>query len=175
VNSDLTVCTPGDAAVLLYPAVSGIVNDVIIPLATKRDPQRTGGWFTLWRHDPHVMEVVPVIGFAVGSVSADRFQKYMHFANEKAARLADRLTDISSWQSHDESVQDHMGRKYVYGGAIRCKYGLIFSFSGFSEHEDEMICALVANSFSFISRPMIADIMRASNNEPLKNYFKLSS
>lgn len=165
----LATCSPGEAAMLLYPFISTAVRDVVIPIATVRDPQRTGGWFTFWRSDPSITATVPVIGFAVGTVSTDRFQKYMYFANEKAARLGARPMDISSWQSRDESDPDRMQHKY--GGAIRCGEGLYFSFSGFSEHEDEMICAIVAYRLLLIDGLMIRKIAAVSDNKPITDYY----
>lgn len=165
---DLSICSPNAAAALLYPTVSDIVAKIIIPAATVRDPQRTGGWFAFWRSDPLSAVAVPVLGFAVGMVSPERFRKYMHFANEKAARLGARPMDISSWQSRDEGDPDRM--KHCYGGAIRCGQGLFFSFSGFSEHEDEMICAIAAYHHALLTDAQLQQTMSVSNNRPLRDY-----
>lgn len=145
VNVDLRTCTSAEAAVLLAPEVRQIVRDIIAPVACERDSERTGGWFAFWRGDPSGEIVMPVVGFPAGLVSPERYLKYIHFANEKAVRLARRPADISSFQSRDESDPNRMNHKY--GGAIRCGTGgtrLIFSFSGFSELEDEQICVILA-------------------------------
>lgn len=167
---DLAICTPGEAATLLYPTISDIVAKIIIPAARARDPQRTGGWFAFWRSDPRITAAVPVIGFAVGTVSLERFQNYMHFANEKPARLGAIPTHISSWQSRDESDPDRM--KHCYGGAIRCGEGLFFSFSGFSEHEDEMICAIAADRLNLLNAVQLRWISDVSGNQPLSAYLR---
>lgn len=162
---NLAIRSPNVAATLLCPTVSDIVEKIIIPAATVRDPQRTGGWFVFWRSAPLNAAAVPVLGFAVGMVSPERFRKYMHFANEKAARLSARPMDISSWQSRDESDPDPMQRRY--GGAIRCGEGLFFSFSGFSEHEDELICAIAAYHHGLLTAAQLQQIVSASNNRLL--------
>ena len=167
---NLATCTPVEAATLLYPTGDGIVKEIIIPQATARDPQRTGGGVAFWRSDPNLTDTVPVVGFAVGTISPERFLKYMHFANEKAARLSARLMDISSWQSRDESDPDPMRHKY--GGAIRCGKELFFSFSGFDEHEDELICTVSAHRLRIIAYRVVRQIAEASNNALLREYYR---
>lgn len=169
-NLDLQTCTSAEAAILLAPEVQQIVNKIIMPIAQERDPERTGGWFTFWRWDISGGVMMPVIGFPAGLVSPERFQKYSWFAMEKAARLAGLPDHISSFQSRDESDHDRM--KHKYGGAIRCwRHGeslrLIFSFSGFSELEDESVCAILAHRCNQLTDYELNAIIKASGNERL--------
>lgn len=158
------VNTPEATSFLYYP-IAAIVKDIIIPVASARDPQRTGGWFTFWRRSDQDGIWAPVVGFSVGSVSADRFLKYDFFATEKAFRLSYLRGHISSWQSRDDSNPDRM--KHNYGGAIKCG-DFIFSFSGFTEHEDEMVGTLGARRLQLIGERETSEIIAASGNEPLR-------
>lgn len=166
----LSLSTPDEAAHILYPIVDSIVRTSIAPTARARDPQRTGGWFTYWRMHKASGSATPVIGFAVGEVSTERFMKYMHFANEKAMRLDMNMTHVSSWQSRDPSDPDPLKRKW--GGAIHIPINSIFSFSGFSEHEDEMICAETGRQLGILKSDRLKLIINASDNEPLRSHMK---
>lgn len=166
---NLATCSPHEATMFLFPIVDDIVRTIIMPVAQAREAQRTGGWFAFWRHDPSANAVVPVIGFAVGTVSAERFLKYQFFANEKADRLGNLHPEhVSSWQSRDTASR--VQRENKYGGAIRCGERLYFGFSGFSEHEDEAICVLAAERLELIDAATIATIIDVSKNEPLANW-----
>ncbi|EKD33275.1 MAG: hypothetical protein ACD_76C00054G0001 [uncultured bacterium] len=167
-KSELVDCTPIQAVETLFSVINFFVTGTVVQHATVRDKLRTGGWFAFWRKDPNSGSAVPIVGFAVGMVSAERFLKYMRFANEKAARLGSRPGDISSWQSRDVSDRDRMNHKT--GGAIRCGDGLIFSFSGFSEHEDEAICLFIAQWYDFIDMGALNSILAASNNKMFERY-----
>lgn len=171
-NVDLRTCTSAEAAVLLAPDVRQIVKDIIVPVASQRDPDRTGGWFAFWRGDPSGEIVTPVVGLPAGLVSPERHLKYIHFANEKAVRLARRPDDVSSFQSRDESDPDRM--KHKYGGAIRCGLldgmRLIFAFSGFSELEDEAVCVILARRARQLADDALFAIIKASRNERLVTY-----
>ncbi len=164
----LSTCDPDEAISHLYHAVYMVAETIVMPIAQKRDPDRTGGWFAFWRRDPaHTVVVVPVIGFAVGYVLPDRFVRYQYFADEKAARLAQHPEHVSSWQSRDVSPPNKMDHKY--GGAIRVSPELIFSFSGFSEHEDEMLCAIAAWHINLLNVTELGQIAATSGNVPLRN------
>lgn len=172
----LSTCNPNEAMNLLYPAVQGDATNTVMPIALSRDPNRTGGWFAFYRKEPFEDEMVPVVEFAIGFVSGERFAKYQHFAREKAVRLGSMSRHgnpdhIASWQSRDDSDPDTMRHKY--GGAILVSPRLIFSFSGFSEHEDEMLCALVAHYLCIIGITGIMDlrlIATTSGNVPLHDW-----
>lgn len=170
-NIDLSTCQPDEAAILLVPELRNVVQ-LISEFARKRNSEKTGGWFAFWREDISGVVVLPVIGLPGGLVSPDRFLMFNHFANEKAVRLAGRPNDISSWQSRDESDPDPM--KHRYGGAIRCTRnpGMqpIFSFSGFSEHEDEAVCAMLAMRFRIMTDENLLRIIEASGNSLLAQY-----
>lgn len=161
-NGYISVCNPAYAAELLYPAAQAAL-DYVRPAATARDPKRTGGWFSFARANADGV-VTPVIGFAVGMVSAERFDKYRRLANEKAYRLGTLPEHISSWQSRNADA----GK---FGGAIRCyEDRLIFSFSGFSEHEDELLCTIAADKLGLIKNTRIQKIRKISENQLLHEY-----
>ena len=162
----LSMLDPSYASNLLYPAVYHVVRDIIMPIAQARDPERTGGWFVFYRRDPRTDEVVPVFECSVGNVSGDRFAKYQHFAREKAVRLkGQKDLHISSWQSRDASAPDKMDHKY--GGAIWVSSRLILSFSGFSEHEDEAVCAIAAHRIELLHVTELNLIAETSDNQVL--------
>lgn len=165
---DLCTCNPVDAVTMLFNSVDHTVREFIMPIAIAGDPQRTGGWFALWRNDPNIDVAIPVAGFAIGAVSPERFLRYQFFANEKAQRLSTHITDISSWQSRDASNPDYMKNKY--GGAIRCDNNIFFSFSGFTEHEDEIICTITARQLGLISSRKVNCIIEFSGNSILASY-----
>lgn len=175
---DLRTCTSAEAAVLLAVDVQQIVTDIILRSVLELDQDRTGGWFAFWRGDPNGVIVRPVFGFSVGLVTSKRYLRCIHFANEKAVRLAQHPTHISSFQSRDESDLDPMMHKY--GGAIRCgslgggKH-LIFSFSGFSELEDEAVCVILARRGGWLSDHELNCIIKASGNERLVPYLNSSN
>ena len=171
-NVNLATCMPAEAAVMLASDLKQIVIEIIAPAARERDVERTGGLFAFWRTDPSGVVMTPVVGLPSGLVSPDRFRKYIYFASEKAIRLADHPDDVSSWQSRDESDPDRMNHKY--GGAIRCGRvwvpHLIFSFSGFSELEDEAICVILARRFDLLTDAETNVIIEASDNDLLAAY-----
>lgn len=165
---DFATCTPEQAAVKLFGIVNTVVRTIVMPIAHNRDITRTGGCFSFWRRDP-IGCGVPVVSFPIGIVSPERALRYTFFANEKAARLSSHLGDISSWQSRDESGKNPMDHKY--GGAISCPFSnLYFSFSGFSEHEDEMVCVFVANFFGLADNTFTRAVIVASQNQTLFTY-----
>ena len=170
-NVDLSMCTTAEVVILLAPELHEIVQ-IISVAARKHNPEKTGGWFAFWHTDPNGVVALPVIGIPGGLVSPDRFLLFNHFANEKAVRLAGRPHDISSWQSRDESDPDQM--KHRYGGAIRCSRNSgmqpIFSFSGFSEDEDEAVCAILAMRCQMMTDEYLLRIIEASGNSLLAEY-----
>lgn len=169
-NTDLRSATPAGAAMMLFTTVFSVFRGVVMPLAFRRDQTRTGGRFTFWRVNLTDGEVEQVIGFSVGHVEPERSRRYGSFADEKASRLGSRPEDVSSWESRDVNDTDPM--KHRYGGAIRCgKNGeLIFSFSGFSEEEDEMLSALTAAQLGLLGDEQMDRIIAASENQALVQY-----
>ena len=157
---------PPEACVLLFPIVRNIVTTIIVPDAVASNPTRTGGCFAFWRKDDAVEEATLVVCFQVGKLSAERTLKYIHFANEKAARLSRNPTHVSSFQSRDVSDRDKMNHKY--GGAIRCgDSNLFFAFSGFSEIEDERICSFAALDLKLIDQDFVNRQINDARHPPL--------
>lgn len=66
-----------------------------------------------------------------GHVNQEKLPKYYHLSHEKAVRLSQNPTHVSSFQSRDGKNQ--------FGGAVRTLDGLIYSFSGFPELIDEAL------------------------------------
>jgi len=164
----LTICSPMEAAIELTPLINLVVTRIMMPLALEHNATRTGGYFTFWRIDPNTGIAVPVIGFPVGQVSTERFLLYIHHANDKPAYLSTHPMNISSYQSRDDSDPDVMKRHY--GGAIRCSDGILFSFSGFSELQDEMVCVIAAERRELITAGDVDLIVQASDNKQLAAY-----
>lgn len=161
-----------DPRVIMVPA-DRIFRDIMHPLAVARGESfRIGGWFALWmqQRGSYPGCGIPVFGWTVGICprSAEDFLKDIHFANEKAYRLGDYCEHVSSWETRDVSASHRMECKY--GGAIQTGREFIFSFSGLSEHEDEMFCVLVAQELQMISEDEIDRIIAISDNVPLRDY-----
>lgn len=98
--------------------------------------ERRGGYFCYVAATPAGASLL--VHAKIGLVCSKKEDKYRAFSLEKAARLAGRPGDRSSWQTRDEAHDQ-------YGGAIRCKSTLgILSFSGLPEHGDEAAMLLVA-------------------------------
>ncbi|GEM_PF-1678999 len=95
-------------------------------------PDRTGGYFCV----AYAYSGLPILIAEIGNPPADKVERYLTFAQEKAKRLAENPDHKSSWQSRDET-------KDQWGGAIRAgRY--ILSFSGFPELVDEAVMLLTA-------------------------------
>jgi hypothetical protein len=99
---------------------------------------------------------VCIYGFTTRTPELD---ECIAFAQEKAARLASRPSDWSSWQSRDMTTDPKQ-----YGGAIRVNR-LILSFSGFKEEQDEAAMLVLALNTELIDRGIAARFVEMSNNE----------
>lgn len=82
----------------------------------------------------HVQDPCPFLTVRLGDVRQDKAEKYRHFSQEKAKRLAANfdIGHVSSWQSQNEAEEK-------YPGAVRM-HNLMFSLSGFPGLGDEAIC-----------------------------------
>jgi len=165
---DLTALSMKDSLALLELAANHARNIVGL-MAMRNDPTRTGGYFTFLRPDQKENNTVNlVIGFYVGTrLSSEQIAKCTQFATEKAHRLFSHPKDITSFQSRDDSDSDKM--KHEYGGAIRLACGLIFSFSGYKDWENEAMCVLMARHLGFMQNDHANRIVTASNNLDLRD------
>ena len=157
---DFRTCTSDEAAALLAPILRKIINETILPIIQERGSDQTGGWFAFWRGDPSGEILLPVVGLPAGLISPERQLKNIPFAHENAVRLGRNPSHISSFQS-------------AAGGAIRIGSKgtrLLFSFSGFSEYEDEAICVILARRHSLLTKEDVLDLIRVSDNPELTSY-----
>ena len=119
---------------------------------------RTGGFLCVAEPNGKIL-LVCQIGEVVDPADAAR---YLVFCQEKATRLALNPESISSWQTRNEADNK-------YGGAVRGPDGRIFSFSGLSEHLDEVLAMKVAFLDKHPRRR--ADIASVSGNPFLPEFF----
>ncbi|MEK7632374.1 MAG: hypothetical protein AAB473_01125 [Patescibacteria group bacterium] len=158
----LRACSRSEAAGRLDLAVLHAAGR-IGPLVAIRDRTRTGGFFAYWRRG----EIPCVICFEVRRPSGEQVRKYAHHALEKAERLSRHPDHVSSFQTRDVTAPDKRDR--AYGGAIALADDMIFSFSGFSEEEDEAVCVLAARELGLMDDELVERIIAASNNEGLRD------
>ena len=88
---------------------------------------------------------------------AERGQKYLELAQEKARRLAEHPDHWSSWQSRNPD-------EGKWGGAVNAG-AYIFSFSGLPELADEAAMLLTALSLGFLLEERAAAFAQYSGNE----------
>ncbi len=90
-------------------------------------------------------------------LARNRSEACFRRVNEKLERLKASPELLASWQSRNTDEE-------MYGGAIRAgEY--IFSFSGLSEHADEMICLLVAIELEALSCDEAYRIAKETGNQ----------
>lgn len=112
-----------------------------------------------------------LLAFQIGECPAEKVEKYLRLANEKADRLIANIGagHKSSWQSRDG--------KEKWGGAIRAGK-LIFSFSGLPELADEavMLCTAEASRTNspLIPYAITQEIACISNNDVFLSLVNLS-
>ena len=92
----------------------------------------------------------------VGSFLKDNWLVYSALAQEKAQRVLSTSGRISSWEDRDES-------KMRYGGAIRASQ-FTLSFSGLTEHADELLVLFLAKSAGLVNHEDCCAIAKISNN-----------
>src|SRR3989344_5983454 len=94
----------------------------------------------------------------------DSWDTVADFSQEKVFRLikcyADDIQQISSWQSRNEARQEYGGAELILMG-----YGfIIISFSGLSEHADELFGILPAQKMGWGDGEQYAKIITLSGN-----------
>lgn len=140
----------------IISAASSCLHDIVNALSL----DKFGGYLCV----ADTADGTPLIVVQVGSVpSTEKRRKYCDFSQEKAFRLAHHRGEISSWLSRNEAENK-------WGGAIRAGK-FIFSFSGLTEQQDEIMAIYMAIKFGMINRRDMDEIMRASGNE--ENFEKL--
>jgi hypothetical protein len=138
---DLNVLSHVGTAVM---AVGGI--------ATQRTKDHLSGYFTLLSATTGKVIIIRQIGECPQDQARFRFENSL----EKAYRLFDNPTHVSSWQSRDRVHSMH-------AGAVRTEK-FIWSFAGLPEHCDEAAMAYVAHSFSMLNQEQVGEIFRLSSN-----------
>jgi hypothetical protein len=121
----------------------GDIMENVIPTMQVADPTDTGGYFGVFDLETGL----PLDLFPIGEFpSAEKAQRYLANCLEKADRLHRwvKCGHITSWESRDPDEMPAELRKR-YGGAIIID-NLIYSFSGFSEHGDEWVCVIAAET-----------------------------
>ena len=94
-----------------------------------------------------------------GCLNATDHGEYMLFAQEKAVRLARNITDFSSFQTRNLKTEPKK-----YGGAVRGR-NFIFSFSGFTEEQDEAAMLALAVKLEEIDLEQARRIAEISGNQ----------
>ena len=89
---------------------------------------RKGGYLCVAEGDSGNPHFTVLVG---GHVNQKKLPRYYHLSHEKAVRLSQNPTHVSSFQSRDGENK--------FGGAVRTLNGLIYSFSGFPELVDEAL------------------------------------
>lgn len=99
-----------------------------------------------------------LLAFQVGEVLAEKVEKYLRLANEKADRLATRtgLGHKTSWQSRDGLEK--------WGGAILAN-DLVLSFSGLPELADEAVMLWTAMHCGLLLYAPAVEIAKISDNK----------
>ncbi|HLC45031.1 MAG TPA: hypothetical protein VJK50_04300 [Patescibacteria group bacterium] len=138
-------------AIAMYRIIESankVVNRVLALCA-----DRTGGYFCLVDPDSGFC----VILFRIGTVAADKGQKYYSFAQEKALRLRAHPEHRSSWQSRNPDQSQ-------WGGAVKAKT-YIFSFSGLPELADEAAMLELAVDLGELDLMAAFHLARISDND----------
>jgi|GEM_PF-1943933 len=93
---------------------------------------------------------------------------YWNNSKEKAHRLAANSNDVSCWTTRNA---DPKVKKY--GGGIRALDGNIYAFSGLSEHWDEVVSAVAANTVNPGSMTIerVREIAKISENPHIISFF----
>lgn len=138
--------------------VIGAVNSAVRRMTLQDTGGRKGGMFRLYRQGG---TNVPTLIFTSvhGEPTEGKFERYWHFSEEKAYRLAGNAANhhVSSFQSRDD---DHE----KFPGAIRAgEYYL--SFSGLPSLADEAICILAAFDVGLLTREEAIAIATISDNK----------
>ncbi|MEN9621896.1 MAG: hypothetical protein RLZZ67_330 [Candidatus Parcubacteria bacterium] len=121
-------------------------------IATQRTPDHISGYFTLMSAVTGKIIMVRQIGECPLEQAHFRFDSSL----EKAHRLFDNPTHVSSWQSRDK-IQG------MHAGAIRTEQ-YIWSFAGLPEHCDEAAMVYVAYNFHMLTQDQVRDIFAPSSN-----------
>jgi len=132
--------------------------------------RNSGSFVILDVQTPKIIQVI------IKEIPEEKKEKYVFLAKEKAERLAENPTHLSSYESRDE--------KYVFlcnnqqwgkwGGAIRVNNYYIFAFSGFPELLDEAFVCFLAIKYEFMKADHFKKILkRRSDNPYLKKLEKL--
>ena len=149
--------TPANLKLVYEAACSAVYNLRQWPDHSK---DRAGGYLVIIDKISGILQSL----ILVGQCEDKEARKYQSFAIEKAVRLHLHTKHQSSYQSRDE------GRE-KYQGAIKApNTNLIFSFSGFSESEDEVIALMAAIHLGSIEIDEAKEIAKLSGNALFVQY-----
>lgn len=127
--------------------------------------RREGGYFCIY-HSVDGPDHPPLVSCLIGNVgTTDDRLRYSKSATEEALRLMNHPEHLSSWQSRDKNSER-------YGGAVLTSTGLIFSFSGLTEHADEATMAIAARSIGILPKTDMRNIAKFSKNKLLKRFLQ---
>jgi len=95
-----------------------------------------------------------------GVLTAEEYDEYTIFAQEKARRLATNRAHFTSWQSRDMTTNPKR-----YAGAVKLRDGHILSFSGFKEEQDEAAMLVLAMNIGAMDGGPAALLAQLSGNQ----------
>ena len=98
---------------------------------------------------------------SIDDIDLGRLVLFGHHALDKLSRLVENQDHISAWQSRKD---------LHYGGAVRSQSGLIYSFSGFCEHMDEIAAAAFATLLEGDQSERWLEVARISDNGALRTF-----
>lgn len=116
-------------------------------------PAQNSGYLTIMRRENCRLLLL----LEVGNCSEETAERYRVLAVEKAIRLCNNPTDISSFQSRVESCNQ-------YGGAIVAGEYVV-SFSGLSEFADETFVLQIALFFHWTTSKEALKVVKISGNK----------
>lgn len=128
-----------------------------LPKAIKLDGrEKTGGYLCVATNDGFRMILL------VGEVSlADAVVRYRKNCEEKALRVLSGPY-ASSWETRNVS-------KDMYGGGVRGDDHVVAAFSGFSEHVDEALSAVIMARACLLGKERWEEIAAISKNPYMKD------
>jgi hypothetical protein len=122
------------------------------------DSTRLGGCITFLLASPQVPGYHSLATIPVGLIPEGRLSRYSDFSLEKALRLLNYPSHLSSRESRSEP-------DLRFAGAVRGKH-FVISFSGFPEDFDELLALWLAVLFGQLSPEEALEIAKLSVNEP---------
>lgn len=113
---------------------------------------------------------LPLGSLFIGDVADDKAARYIELAQEKALRLATKLSlgHVLSWQSRDPAANLWGGAAYI------CMGNIILSFSGLPELWDEAICLATASYGLYVPPANLIPLTEISENREFYRLMKFN-